>query len=153
MILPQYQRFGFGRFLIEFSYLLSKQENSLGSPEKPLSDLGKISYNNFWKYAIIKVIKDKDKVTIREISEATHMTTNDIITALDSSRMIIKNEDATYSIHIYKRDLEKAEQSKLSVHPEDLRWSKYLSSYAFYQFNGEDDASDTTSILTDASLN
>lgn len=169
MILPQYQRYGYGRFLIEFSYLLSKQENSLGSPEKPLSDLGKISYTNFWKHTIIKVVKDRNKVSIRELSNATYMTTNDILSALDSSRMIVKNEDRSYSIHIYKKDLEWAEQSRLSVHPEDLRWTKYLSHYLKKELDDDEDAvseaaseavsetaseaaSDVTSILSDVSL-
>ena len=41
---PPYQRKGYGKFLISFSYALSKKEGKVGSPEKPLSDLGKLRY-------------------------------------------------------------------------------------------------------------
>ena len=57
LTLPPFQRKGYGRFLIEFSYELSKREGNLGSPEKPLSDLGKVSYRRYWSWVLLETLK------------------------------------------------------------------------------------------------
>jgi hypothetical protein len=44
---PCHQRKGYGRFLIDFSYALSKVEEKVGSPEKPMSDLGQQAYKPY----------------------------------------------------------------------------------------------------------
>lgn len=82
LTLPQHQRFGYGKLLIEFSYELSKKENKLGSPEKPLSDLGLLGYKAYWSEAIVEyllTLPPSEDVTIEGIANATAITPGDIM--------------------------------------------------------------------------
>lgn len=80
LTLPQYQRKGYGKVLIEFSYELSKTEGKLGSPEKPLSDLGLLSYRAYWQEKIVELlIESEDEISLDEIAHRTSITHGDIM--------------------------------------------------------------------------
>jgi hypothetical protein len=80
LTLPQHQRHGYGRLVIEFSYLLSQREGKLGSPEKPLSDLGLLGYRAYWADKIVEtVLAAGDEISVDEIAQATSITHADVM--------------------------------------------------------------------------
>jgi histone acetyltransferase MYST1 len=92
LILPPYQRKGYGKLLIAFSYELSRREGQVGSPEKPLSDLGRLSYRSYWAYTLLELMKDTMKGTttqsVKELSELSGISQDDIISTLQSMKMV-----------------------------------------------------------------
>ncbi|XP_039894802.1 histone acetyltransferase KAT6B isoform X2 [Simochromis diagramma] len=130
MIMPQYQRQGFGRFLIDFSYLLTRQEGQAGSPEKPLSDLGRLSYLAYWKSVILEhLYKHPDKhISVKGISRATGMCPHDIAATLQQLGMIDRQDGRIVLIRrerLIQRHMEKlrANPRQIEVDPDALRWT------------------------------
>jgi histone acetyltransferase HTATIP len=80
LTLPQYQRKGYGRLLIAFSYELSKREGKLGSPEKPLSDLGLLGYRQYWRETLVELLLDpnRESVSESELASLSAMTEKDV---------------------------------------------------------------------------
>lgn len=99
-------------------YLLSKVEEKVGSPERPLSDLGLISYRSYWKEVLLRYMynfqgkeisikgETEDKTThetmkpsceysghvcflcCAEISQETAVNPVDIVSTLQSLQML-----------------------------------------------------------------
>ena len=64
LVLPQHQRKGYGKLLIDLAYQITIREGKVGSPEKPLSDLGQLSFRSYWTE-----VREPSDRTFREPSE------------------------------------------------------------------------------------
>ncbi|CAL5417336.1 unnamed protein product [Camellia sinensis] len=89
LTLPPYQRKGYGKFLIAFSYELSKKEGKVGTPERPLSDLGLLSYRGYWTRVLLDILKKhKGNISIKELSDMTAIKAEDILNTLQGLELI-----------------------------------------------------------------
>lgn len=126
LTLPPYQRRGYGRVLIEFSYELSKIEGKVGTPEKPLSDLGWLSYRSYWTSVLLEVLRQhRGNLSIKEISRMTAIKTEDIINTLQQLNLI-KYWKGQHIISVTPKVIEQHQKmmakKQLSVHPELIQW-------------------------------
>ncbi|OQV15815.1 Histone acetyltransferase KAT6B [Hypsibius exemplaris] len=137
MVLPPYQGGGYGRYLIDFSYLLSRTEGQHGTPEKPLSELGQLSYHAYWKSAILDFFLDQrqksaTKTSIKAICDTTGMWPQDVADTLQQLGFIVKNEETKawefallqdkLSEHVDKKSTTK---KRLPLFPDKLRWDPW----------------------------
>ncbi|TIB18969.1 hypothetical protein E3P92_00269 [Wallemia ichthyophaga] len=89
MTLPIRQRKGWGMFAIDFSYLLSRKEDKIGTPERPLSKLGLLSYKRYWTTAIYKaLLNTPEPHTLGQLSDVTGMTIPDVTYTLRLNHLI-----------------------------------------------------------------
>ena len=107
MVMPPYQRRGFGKLLIALSYELSKRAGRVCTPERPLSDMGKVGYKSYWADTLLETILllKKGEITIgdgqlikstiswascsaKELSDLTWIQTDDIVQTLTSMNLL-----------------------------------------------------------------
>lgn len=67
--------------LLFAGYLLTRVEGKIGSPEKPLSDLGLISYRSYWKDVLLAYLCSRSGTTlsIKDISQVCSIVTKGTI--------------------------------------------------------------------------
>eukprot|EP00775_Hariotina_reticulata_P009724 gene9727-9883_t len=89
LTLPAYQRKGYGKFLISFAYQLSHLEGRPGTAERPLSDLGAVSFRSYWTKQVLDVLRDsRGDISVQDISDRTMMMPADIIETLKQLNLL-----------------------------------------------------------------
>ncbi|KAL5190967.1 putative MYST-like histone acetyltransferase 1 [Glycine soja] len=129
LTLPPYQRKGYGKFLIAFSYELSKKEGKVGTPERPLSDLGLLSYRGYWTRVLLDILKKhKGNISIKELSDMTAIKAEDILTTLQSLELIQYRKGQHVICadpKVLDRHLKAAGRGGLEVDVSKLIWTPY----------------------------
>lgn len=133
LVLPIHMRKGYGQYLIEFSYLLTRVERKTGSPEKPLSDMGLVSYRKYWRLVMCEeLVNQKGPISISAISERTGMTPDDIVSALEGLRALVRDPvTKTYALRLdygyFRQYIEKCYGAgNPTINPERLQWTPYV---------------------------
>ncbi|WPH04576.1 histone acetyltransferase, MYST family [Acrodontium crateriforme] len=156
LTLPQYQRKGYGKLLIQFSYELSKIEGKLGSPEKPLSDLGLLGYRAYWQEVIVDALLGRENdnggnsssgngspmLSIEDLGQSLAMTTTDVLHTLQNLNMlrytnknhVIVLTDA--AVQLRERQIEKEKvKGRRAIDPDRLIWKPPVFSAAARTWN------------------
>ncbi|KAK9317763.1 hypothetical protein V1524DRAFT_405616 [Lipomyces starkeyi] len=143
LTLPIHQRKGYGNFLISFSYLLTRTEGKTGTPEKPLSDLGLLSYRNYWKYTLCYELRDLfmrpgqadeeiKKVSIMELSGRTGMTPDDVVCGLEALNAVVRDsKTGTYALRVDRALIELQishweAKGYINLEPDKLVWTSMV---------------------------
>lgn len=85
LVLPPWQRKGLGKILMGVSYELSRREDRIGGPEKPLSELGRKGYMQFWQARVARTVlglKAKNTLSVGDVAEKCWMLPEDVVAAL-----------------------------------------------------------------------
>ena len=136
LVLPIHQRKGYGHLLMDFSYLLTRVEKKTGSPEKPLSDMGLVSYRNYWRLVMCYFLRDfrsQDMVpSIKKMSNETGLTPDDVISTLEGLGALIRDPVTGVYALMIKPDLyaevirQHEEKGYALLKPERLVWTPFV---------------------------
>jgi histone acetyltransferase SAS3 len=133
LVLPIHMRKGYGQYLIEFSYLLTRVERKTGSPEKPLSDMGLVSYRKYWRLVLCEELSEqKGPISISAISDRTGMTPDDIVSALEGLRALVRDPvTRKYAFRLdlayFKQYIEKCNSAdNPKINQDCLVWTPYV---------------------------
>jgi len=129
LVFPFMQRKGFGKFLITFSYELSKVEQRIGTPERPLSDLGFASYFSWWAGEVIRVLEESQgqHVSINDICQKTYIMDSDVIEVLEKLNLLRYRQGnrVLYANPEYLNEIKMVVVGRPGrpVHPNKLHWT------------------------------
>jgi histone acetyltransferase MYST1 len=91
VVLPPYQKNGYGRLLISLSYEIAKRQRVIGGPERPLSDLGRRAFRSYWRETLLDLLRARAKAiqSLDELEKITSIQTDDIVDVLRDIQCVV----------------------------------------------------------------
>eukprot|EP00703_Trepomonas_sp_PC1_P005549 JAP91057.1 Histone acetyltransferase MYST2 [Trepomonas sp. PC1] len=132
LTVPCYQSKGYGMIQIDMAYLLASRDNLIGSPEKPLSDLGRMAFHRYWKYRIFEYFTqhEQNSISIQDIVQYTNFTAEDIKNCLFEERIIFPRKSSDIVCYISEEKMEEFLKQAERVETKAIRLQeKYLHYY------------------------
>lgn len=105
LVFPPWQRKGLGKILMGISYELSRRENRMGGPEKPLSELGRKGYMQFWMATIARTVlglRSKTTMSVEEVAERCWVLPEDVMGALKEMGVVVGKKKANGAVVVSK---------------------------------------------------
>eukprot|EP00798_Chlamydomonas_sp_ICE-L_P023144 gene23144-30348_t len=140
LTLPAYQRKGYGKFLISMSYEISKLEGKVGTPERPLSDLGRVSYHGYWTRQLLSILREHEgSISIKDMSEMTAIKSDDVLNTLQTLGLIQYQKGQHVICAVLKlldKHLKQAGGPGLVVDPSKIVWTPYNAERDYANYKG-----------------
>lgn len=128
MVMPIFQRSGYGKLLIDFSYQLSILEGKPGGPERPLSDLGHKAYVPYWTRKVVELLLDltsqDSEITIEQMSLRTGMIESDILYILRNQKILV-GDSLNCNPKFLQSILQHTGRKPRHIYTNRIRWKPY----------------------------
>jgi histone acetyltransferase MYST1 len=112
---------------------LSKKEEKVGSPEKPMSDLGQQAYKPYWTSTIVDFLlhqSDESSLSVMDVAKRTSIMAEDIVFTLNQLGLL-KMMNGVYFIAAEESLLlqlaKKYPIKEPRVDPSCLHWTPFLT--------------------------
>ena len=132
LTMPHMQKRGYGRLLIDVSFLLSRLEGTTGTPEKPLSDLGALAYEAYWRSAVLGFLNGRGDprapLSIEDISTVTGINPEDVMATLQRLDALREDGDGRHAIVLplaamAAQAAKASRNADMALDPGCLRWT------------------------------
>lgn len=68
--------------VLHVGYALTRAQSLTGTPERPLSDLGRVSYGSYWTHKILSYLGERQTASIDEMRKDLGFEVEDIVITL-----------------------------------------------------------------------